>query len=116
MMRIGHIEIFVRDPLRARQFYEETLGFKVTTVQADQFVWLKSGDLELLLRPAGAANRAETYQDASSALVLYTSDLSRTRKELESRGLVFKATDGSEDCLTFTDPDGNWFQLVEHEG
>ena len=31
---------------------------------------------------------------------------------LRERGLEFRGTDGSESCLTFMDPDGNWFQLA----
>ena len=45
-------------------------------------------------------------------ITLYAEDLPATKNELEIKGLVFKGFDGSENCLTFTDPDGNWFQLV----
>lgn len=31
-MKIGHIELFVADPVQAKQFYEEVLGFEVTAV------------------------------------------------------------------------------------
>ena len=40
-------------------------------------------------------------------------DLEKSRNELISRGLIFRGTDGSDECLTFTDPDGNWFQLTD---
>ena len=32
---------------------------------------------------------------------------------LEEKGLRFRGNDGSHKCPTFTDPDGNWFQLVD---
>ena len=50
MLKFGHIELFVRDPLNARQFYEEVLGFEVVDVQGDAFVWLKIDAIEILLR------------------------------------------------------------------
>lgn len=111
-MRFGHFEIFTQDPLKAKEFYENILGFSVTQIQNDEFIWLEFGVLEILLRPNRKAARPETYQDAASAIVLYTDDLARKKRELQERGLEFKGTDGSPSCLTFTDPDGNWFQLV----
>ena len=111
-MNLGHTEIFVTDSMKAKEFYENILGFKVEEVQGGEFVWLKRNDSLFLLRPGRKAPTPETYQDAPSALVLYTDDLARTSQELKDRGLNFKGTDGSQNCLTFTDPDGNWFQLV----
>ena len=111
-MKIGHIEIFVQDIQRSKQFYENVLGFEFVVQQGDQFVWLKKGELEFLLRSGKNPHRVSEYQKTSLAIVLYTDDLLETKKDLEDRGLIFKGFDGSERCLTFTDPDGNWFQLV----
>jgi catechol 2,3-dioxygenase-like lactoylglutathione lyase family enzyme len=116
MTRLGHIELFVADPLASRSFYTEVLGFAHVTTQGDTFVWLESNGTEILLRPGEGSQRGDTYQSASSALVLYTDNLSDTRKDLEQRGVEIRGTDGSPDCLTFTDPDGNWLQLVNPEG
>jgi catechol 2,3-dioxygenase-like lactoylglutathione lyase family enzyme len=112
-MRFGHIEIFVNDPLKSRSFYEEVLGFHVVDVQGDQFVWLKTGAVEILLRPGKNSHPAPDYQQAPATVVLYTDNLAQSVSELKARGLVFKGFDGSEDCPTFTDPDGNWFQLAD---
>jgi hypothetical protein len=46
---------------------------------------------------------------------MYTNDLEETVDAFKKKGLEFKGTDGSEKCLTFTDPDGHWFQLVNPE-
>ena len=89
------------------------LGFELQEVQGDQFVWLRKDGAVLLLRPGRGVGRFPSYQAAPSAFVLYTEDLDRSMAELESKGLEFQGTDGSESCPTFTDPDGNWFQLVE---
>ena len=50
-MKPGHIELFVTDPQASRQFYEVVLGFEVTAVQEQQFVWLQLGQLEIFASP-----------------------------------------------------------------
>jgi catechol 2,3-dioxygenase-like lactoylglutathione lyase family enzyme len=109
-MRIGHIELFVRDPMASRRFYEDVLGFEVVAVQRRN-LWLKLDATEILLRP-GEPPRAQTYAAAGAALVLYVEDLAATAAQLRERGLQFAETDGSPKCLTFHDSDGHWFQLV----
>lgn len=111
-MRAGHIELFVADPLAAKEFYEKVLGFGVEVVQGDSFVWLNCGTMTFLLRPGESTERHSDYRSATSAIVLYTEDLEMERARLETNGLEFRGTDGSDRCLTFTDPDGHWFQLV----
>ena len=111
-MKIGHIEIFVKDPLQAKDFYVKVLGFELVEVQTEKFVWLKSGDNLFLLRPGRNDLQVNEYMNSNTGIVFYTDELSKTRDELILRGLEFKGTDGSKDCLTFTDLDGNWFQLV----
>ena len=114
-MKIGHIELFVAEPMVSKAFFENVLGFEVVAEQSDKLIWLKCGEVEILLRPAKASHQANSYGEASSAIVLYTDDVHKTADSLRERGLVFKGTDGSPDCLTFTDPDGHWFQLVNPE-
>ena len=112
----GHIELFVSDPVIAKEFYVKALGFSLVEVQAETFVWLSSGELTVLLRPGGGPERGDTYQNAAIGLVLYTDNLPETKLQLEERGVEFLGTDGSDECLTFCDPDGNWFQLVNPGG
>ena len=115
-MHIGHIELFVSDPVQARQFYEEVLGFEVTAVQGEgQFIWLKLGDTEILLRPGQESPFISAYDQATTGLVLYSNNADQTARELSRRGLTFRGSDGDDGCLTFTDPDGHWFQLVNPE-
>ena len=107
-MKTGHIEIFVKDPLKSKVFYTEALKFELVEVQQDAFVWLKSGDVLVLLRPGrGLKAGTDEYALSDIGLVLYTDNLLKTAENLQSKGLEFKGTDGSEKCLTFTDPDGN---------
>jgi catechol 2,3-dioxygenase-like lactoylglutathione lyase family enzyme len=113
-MKFGHTEIFVKDPMKSKYFYIDVLGFELVEVQADKFVWLKSGDALVLLRPSGGnSSRAADYGSADTGFVIYTDNLQESAQKMKSSGLVFKGTDGSDKCLTFTDPDGNWFQLVD---
>ncbi len=112
-MKFGHIEIFVKDPVKSKDFYINVLGFDLIEIQADKFVWLKSGDAVFLLRPSKSnSERASEYASSDSGYVIYTDNLEESTAKLKSKGLEFKGTDGSDKCLTFTDPDGNWFQLV----
>ena len=108
-MRIGHIELFVRDPLISRVFYENVVGFELVAVQGSN-VWLKLGASEVLLRPGEPATKTSNY--SGTGVVIYTDDLESSAAAMRLRGLRFAGTDGSPKCLTFQDPDGHWFQLV----
>ncbi|MBI3257968.1 MAG: VOC family protein [Ignavibacteriae bacterium] len=109
---VGHIELFVKDTLASKEFYSDILGFKEIETQAGVFVWMHKGKLKILLRPSQSQFPSKDYQSTNIGFVLYTDNLENAVKELESKGLQFRGTDGSEKCLTFTDLDGNWFQLV----
>lgn len=110
--KFGHIELFVKEPLKTKDFYIDVLGFNLDTIQHDMIVWLYKDDKILMLRPGNPQSAAENYQSTRAGFVLYTDDLEAEKTKLSSLGLVFKGIDGSDSCLTFTDPDGNWFQLV----
>ena len=109
-MKIGHIELFVKDPRKSSEFYTEKLGFELVADQ-NNFMWVKLGEIEILLRP-GKPKSSESYENSSTGIVIYTDDVKRSQKELESRGIVFLGFDQTTSCLTFKDPDGHWFQLV----
>ena len=111
MLKIGHIELFVTNIKAAQIFYQDVLGFELVADQGE-FVWFKCGTVEILLRSGNQHETGKSYQDASSAIVLYTDNLAETIKSFESCGLIFNGNDGSENCPTFTDPDGHWFQLA----
>lgn len=112
MLQFGHIELFVKDPQISRRFYEDVLDFELVTIQHEKHIWLKSGAVEILLRPGKQHDSPSSYQDAANAIVLYTEDVETTAGQLRERGMEFLGTDGSPGCLTFVDPDGHWFQLV----
>jgi catechol 2,3-dioxygenase-like lactoylglutathione lyase family enzyme len=111
-LRIGHVEVFVEDPVRSMAFYRDVLGFEVVEVQRGKYVWLKLADAQVLLRPGRNPVEADEYAKSPQAIVLYTDDLNATLATLKSRGLEIRGHDGPPCCPTFTDPDGHWFQLV----
>lgn len=118
-MRFGHTELFVADPVRARDFYTGVLGFELEAEQGPEggtpcFIWVKSADALFLLRP-GTPNEHHDFHRSSANYVIYTDNLEQSAALLRSRGLEFIGDDGPG-CLTFTDPDGHWFQLVGPEG
>jgi catechol 2,3-dioxygenase-like lactoylglutathione lyase family enzyme len=107
---IEHIEIFVKDPKKSMKFYTDVLGFELVEVQGDKFVWLKLGEGLVLLRPGKGVERGSVYQNANSAIVIYTDDADAAFEMYKERGLKIAGLDTG--CPVFTDLDGNWFQLV----
>ena len=113
MIRLGHIERFVTDPMVSLAFYRDQLGFRVVEVQEEQFVWLESNGIELLLRSGIPPAKAATYAQAGTGLVLYTDDLPAVVAQLRQQNIHLVKAEPPEQCLFFTDPDGYWFQLVD---
>ena len=111
--KIGHIELFVSDALKSKQFYENVLGFEVVAVQGEQFVWVKAGEVEILLRQGSPPKPAASYTQAGCGIVLYAEDLPVQLAVYRQRGLDLQPMPGEPDCHVFQDPDGHWFQLVD---
>lgn len=111
-LTFGHIELFVRDPMHSAVFYRDVLGASIVAIQNATFVWLAIGGTEILLRPGTPLPAGDEYGKARAAFVLYTDNLDTMKAALEKRGLIFCGTDSSDNCLTCTDDDGNWFQIV----
>jgi catechol 2,3-dioxygenase-like lactoylglutathione lyase family enzyme len=114
-LKFGHIEIFSGDPLRLKDFYVDALGFELIEIQEGKYVWLASNGKEILIRPGKKIPPAENYQSTNMAFVIYTDDLDKALKKLGEKDVEIKGTDGSDKCITFTDTDGNWIQLVNPE-
>ena len=78
-MKIGYIELFVKDPLSSKNFYHSALGFDVVAVQRLGQVWVRSAEMEILLRKGNSTN-ASKYESSNSGIVLYTDDLDSTAR------------------------------------
>ncbi|MBX2804317.1 MAG: VOC family protein [Myxococcales bacterium] len=103
-LSFGHIEIPVTDPQRSLRFYRDVLGFGVEQVQGERYVWLTSGAVTVLLHPDLRPG------DTEANLVLYTHTLDDEVARLRAAG-VSLTREGT--CVSFADPDGNRFQLVD---
>jgi catechol 2,3-dioxygenase-like lactoylglutathione lyase family enzyme len=122
-MAITNLEVIsvpVSDQERAKQFYAQTLGFKVEADSnfGESMRWI-------MLRPPGSntAITLVTWFDSMPAgslngSVLVCDDLEATLAELAARGLAF-AEDEIQQApwgrwKTFSDPDGNGWVLQQN--
>lgn len=112
-MNIGHLEIMARDPHVTAEFYCALLDVQIETVQHETYIWLATSPIPILLRPGRSEHHDAGYQDSSSAIVIYTSQLEAELARLAALGIVPSAYDGSPLCPLFRDPDGTWIQLVD---
>ena len=110
-MKLGHVELPVRDPLRALAFYRDVLGFQLEVNQVDRFIWMTSGDVTLLLRPG--AEEDPPGDLARANLVLYSDDLTADVERVRASGVELSER---SNCFHFRDTEGNWLQLVDPGG
>lgn len=111
-IKIGHIELFVANPKRSLPFYLDGLGGTLVANQNDTFIWIRLGDVELLLRPTKTSHRANEYAQSKAGLVLYTDDVETAVDHLKGYGVCLHQKEEEPECFFFQDPDGHWFQLV----
>ena len=118
-LRIQAVTVPVSDLERSIEFYETTLGFTVVQRVSTPlgvrlaFVAPPDGPALLILTEADTARRMGT----ASGIVFVTDDIARQHRDWVDRGVVFnaspQATDWGAQHATFSDPDGNSFQLIE---
>jgi catechol 2,3-dioxygenase-like lactoylglutathione lyase family enzyme len=111
-LKLGHIEIFTPNLSRAQEFYQVALGAELVADQGD-FIWVKLGEVEVLLRKGDPPKPADDYRAANIALVLYSQDVAISVSRLNAAGVAVLPIEGEPGCYTFQDPDGNWLQLVD---
>ncbi len=112
-LELGHIELFVKDPLASLTFYQDGLGAELVVNQQDTFIWIKIGTQEILLRPGHPHQAAQSYGQSRAGIVLYTDDMETAVYQLSGYGIQCNPMPNEPECFTFQDPDGNWFQLVD---
>ncbi len=112
-MRLGHLELFCKDCRRTKDFYVSVLGCEEAEVQGGTYIWLRSDDAEILLRPGKPPKPQPTYADSQAALVFYCQDIDELQARLQSSKVTSCGYDLSPECVTFQDPDGRWIQAVE---
>lgn len=129
--KLLHVNLFVLDQDRAKEFYTEKLGFEVRTdLEMDGFRWLTVGvkgqpDINILLaRPAppmfseddAAALRNLVAKGAMTGGVVETDDCRGTYEALKKKGVTFLQEPAERPYgieALFRDDSGNWFSLTQ---
>lgn len=105
-MKIGHVELLVKDPVKSRNYYVDVLGFKLDADQGPNYQWVQLGENLILLKKGSAPQKKF---EESNNIVVYTDNLPNSVKQLSSKGVTFHQI---QNCYHFQDLDGHWFQLV----
>ena len=94
-----------RNLARARDFYVDRLGFSVLDERPGKFVMVNVGTFRLCIDRADEAHPAK---GGGASLVFRVRNISKTAKELESRGVGYESFTGPRvgDYLETSDPDG----------
>jgi predicted enzyme related to lactoylglutathione lyase len=129
--KLNHVNVFVLDQDRAKQFYTEQLGLEVRNDSVlDGFRWLTVGpkdqpDLGILLAypapPMFSPEDAETVRalvakGVFGGGVFQTDDCQGTFEELSAKGVTFLQEPADRPYGTealFRDDSGNWFSLTQ---
>ena len=112
------------DLARSQEFYERVVGLRLSAETIPNHLLFECGDGTLLVYRHLAPNRADHTQ-----VRLWSKDLERDVRELESRGAVFEEYDfptlktvdhiattaGIGNSAWFKDPDGNTLALFQPE-
>mgnify|MGYP002738913830 FL=1 len=127
-MRINITSIYVEDQQKARDFYVDTLGFRVRhdIPVGDGARWLtlvspeEPAGTELLLEPMGhpaAAVFCEAlYADGMPFTQFAVDDIHAEYERLRARGVEFSMAPteaGPATVAVFDDTCGHWIQLIE---
>jgi catechol 2,3-dioxygenase-like lactoylglutathione lyase family enzyme len=113
--RVEQVWFWVSDMDRAIAFYRDALGLTLVRRHGDEWAELDAGPVRLALHGGASPERAP-----GGTVVFEVEDLDASRFAMEMRGAVFDAHVGEADGVarftSFTDPDGNRMQLIEHYG
>lgn len=112
--RVEHVWFWVADLDRAIAFYAEVLGLPLVRREGNEWAELDAGPIRLALH-AGAGDGREP----GGTVVFEVGDLDATRLAMQTRGASFGdegEVEGMARFASFTDPDGNRMQLIEHVG
>lgn len=112
--------IVVSDINKAREFFTKTLGLKEQQVSLE-FGWVELGGEEDKGAQIGLAQANEEmseFKAGSNAIITFSvDDIVSAKADLEKKGVKMHGdiveVPGHVKMQTFSDPDGNVFQLVE---
>ncbi len=117
MNQIDHVGLFVKDLAKSIDFYEETLGLKVTNTMnfgesKIAFLDIGGGLLELLERHDTEINPPKGYWNHTAFKV---DNFNETISKLEKIGLELRKmqVDNGSRIAFFKDPDGHDIEIME---
>ena len=120
LLGIAHLAVFVGNPIAAKSFYQDLLGFEesfalpaTATSPARAFVKINDRQwIELIDSPTAGEGQLDH-------VALYTADVRRMRHYLASRGVqvpdAVTPGPGGDPSFTVVDPDGHRLEFVEYE-
>jgi len=122
---LTHVTVYVNDQDAARDFYRDRLGFGVTDDAefGPGMRWLAvlppGGQTNLVLFKAGPGPMGEKTAGGFSGMVLHTPHIDALHADLTAKGV--RITQEIRDLpwgrdLSFEDPDGNGFNVVQPKG
>jgi predicted enzyme related to lactoylglutathione lyase len=122
---LTHVTVYVNDQDQARDFYRDVLGFTVTDDAefGPGMRWLTvlppGGQTNLVLFKAGPGPMGDKHAGGYSGMVLHTDSVDQLYADLSAKGVKF--TQAPRDLpwgrdVTFEDPDGNAFNVVQPKG
>jgi len=111
--RVDQVWFWVADMDRAVAFYTDVLGLRLQHRDGDTWAELAAGPIRLALHGGATAAR-----QGGGTVVFEVDDLDAVRFAMEMRGVAFDdrigEVDGVARFASFTDPDGNRLQIIEH--
>ena len=104
---------WVADMDRAIDFYTRALELRLLSRHGADWAELEAGAVRLALHGGASEER-----QPGGTVVFEVDDLDASRFAMEMRGVVFDEhvgeVDGVARFASFTDPDGNRLQIIEH--
>lgn len=110
--------IVVSDLKKAKRFYTEVLGMQMHE-SCEEFGWLEVQGKQggALLGLAQASDQEDLKAGSNAVVAITVSDLNESIDELKKKGVRFIGEvieiPGQVKMISFSDEDGNRFQLVE---
>jgi catechol 2,3-dioxygenase-like lactoylglutathione lyase family enzyme len=110
---VEQVWFWVADMDRALAFYTGALGLRLVHRHGDEWAELDAGTVQLALHGGAGGERP-----MGGTVVFEVEDIDASMFAMRTRGVVFDEhvgeVDGVARFASFTDPDGNRLQVIEH--
>lgn len=111
--KIVRVILFVKDTVKCAEFYRDVLGLKIIGKINTEWIELKAGGVCLALHKSGMADSKR--KDSNVKIVFGAKDVSKLKKEIESKGCKMGKIISFDD-IKFCDGydiEGNRFQISD---